>query len=196
LAEILDEAKLRAVRPREWIRSSGRAKPDSRMLDCYFRREKHLFASYHPEIQTRCVTRVRFIDIREGTARQRSSPAPRVPITSRGYVQTVQTLIELLELPGGWNSYKAIPIRKENVNCAVELLARLMRVDTPAPNVVPKVRGGVQLEWHTRGVNLEIAIDSPNDVTFFAEDIRADEEPMEEELNESTLARWIDRISE
>jgi len=196
LAEILDEAKLRAVRPKEWIRTSGRTKPDSRILECYLRREKHPFVSYHSDLRTRCVTRVRVLDIREGTARQRSSPAPRVPITTGGYVQTVQTLIELLELPGGWNSYKASPIRKENVNFAVELLARLMRVETPAPNVVPKVRGGVQLEWHTRGVNLEIAIDSPEHVTFFAEDSQVHEEAVEEDLNESTLARWIDRISE
>jgi len=40
LAEILDEAKLRAVRPREWIRSFSRTKPDSRMLECYLKREK------------------------------------------------------------------------------------------------------------------------------------------------------------
>jgi hypothetical protein len=133
--------------------------------------------------------------IGEGAARQWSSPAPRAPITTGSYVQTVRTLIELLELPGGWNSYKASPIRKENVTFAVELLGRLMRIDTPAPNVVPRVRGGVQLEWHTRGVNLEIAIDSPGDVNFFVEDIQGQKEPMEEDLNESTLARWIDRIS-
>jgi len=129
-------------------------------------------------------------------ARHRSSPASSAPITTAGYVQTVQTLIELLELPPGWNSYNASPIRKENVNFAVELLARVMRAGTPAPDVVPKVRGGVQLEWHTQGVNLEIAIDSPDEVTFFAEDIRGYEEPVEKELDESTLTRWIDRISE
>ena len=195
MAEILDEAKLRAVRPREWIRSFSRTKPDSRMLECYLKREKHPFASYHTDLQTHCVTRVRFMGIGEGAVRQRSSPAPRTPITTGGYVQTVRTLIELLELPGGWNSYKSSPIRKENVTFAVELLAHLMRVDTPAPNVVPKVRGGVQLEWHTRGVNLEIAIDSPDDVNFFAEDIQGDEDPVEEEFNESSVARWIDRIS-
>jgi hypothetical protein len=195
LVEVLDRAKLRAVRPREWIRLSGRTKPDSRMLECYVGREKHPFASYHSEYRTHCLTRVRVIDIKEGTPRQRNSPAPSVPITTEGYVQTVQTLIRLLELPGGWNSYKASPIRKENVNVAVELLARLMRANTPAPNVVPKVRGGVQLEWHTRGVNIEVAIDSPEEVTFFAEDIEKDEEPAEEELNESTISRWIDRIS-
>jgi len=106
----------------------------------------------------------------------------------------VRTFIELLELPGGWNSYNAKQIRKENVNAAVSLLGRVMRLGTPAPIVVPKFRGGVQLEWHTNGVNLEIAIDSPDDITFFAEDIQSDQNP-EQELDESTITPWIDRIS-
>jgi hypothetical protein len=121
----------------------------------------------------------------------------RPPITSNlGYVpiETVQTFIELLELPGRWNSYDAKQIRKENVTAAVNLLGRLMRPGTPAPIVVPKVRGGVQLEWHTKGVNLEIAIDSPADITFFAEDIHSIE-THERDLNESTIMQWIDRVS-
>ena len=115
---------------------------------------------------------------------------------SADYVQTVKKLIELLELPGGWNSYNAKPISKENVNFAVDLLARVMRVGTPAPTVVPKVRGGVQLEWHIRGLNIEIDISSPHEVSFFAEDIRTTEEPVEEDLDEYIiLSQWIDRLS-
>jgi hypothetical protein len=115
--------------------------------------------------------------------------------SSLGYVpfETVKTFIELLELPAGWNSYSAEQIRKENVNAAIGLLGRIMRAGTPAPIVVPTVRGGVQLEWHTNGINLEIAIDSPNDISFFGEDIRTSEVP--ENLDESSLAQWIDRIS-
>lgn len=120
----------------------------------------------------------------------------KAPSATRGYVRTVQTLIELLELPGGWNSYNAKPIRKENVTFAVDLLSRLMHGNTPGPNVVPKVRGGVQLEWHTRGINLEISIDSPDGVKFFAEDISRSQEAVESDLDETVLAHWVDRISE
>ena len=111
------------------------------------------------------------------------------------YVKTISKLIELLELPSGWNSYGARQIRKENVNVAVGLLGRIMRPGTPPPIVVPTVRGGVQLEWHTRGLNVEIDISSPEEVSFFAEDIRAAEDPIEEELDEYSLSRWIDRLS-
>jgi len=105
----------------------------------------------------------------------------------------MRTFIELLQLPGGWNSYNAKQIRKQNVTAALNLLDRIMRPGTPAPIVVPTVRGGVQLEWHTKGINLEIAIDSEDDISFFAEDIRTGEVP--EDLNESLLTEWIDRIS-
>jgi hypothetical protein len=116
--------------------------------------------------------------------------------TTHEYVKTVSKLIELLELPGGWNSYNAKPISKENVTFAVALLGRLMRESTPAPLVVPKVRGGVQLEWHTRGIDIEIAIDSPERVSFFAEDLRGAQEPLEGPINERVLGKWIDRLSE
>lgn len=122
--------------------------------------------------------------------------AAKTPSITGEYVRTVQTLIELLELPGGWNSYKATPIRKENVSVAVDLLGRLMHRGTPTPDVVPRVRGGVQLEWHTRGINLEITIDSPQEVSLFAEYTAGNREPIEGPLNESVAARWIDRISE
>ncbi|HEY3241769.1 MAG TPA: hypothetical protein VGM03_00330 [Phycisphaerae bacterium] len=34
--------------------------------------------------------------------------------------------------------------------------------DAPAPAVVPTSRGGLQLEWHTRGIDLEIEFETPH----------------------------------
>jgi len=114
---------------------------------------------------------------------------------SHGVISAIQRMIEFLELPPGWNSYNAKPIRKENVNFAVNLLGRLMGQDTPAPNVIPMVRGGVQLEWHTRGLNVEVSIYSPDDVRFAAEDTRSGREPVEGRLDPFILGQWIDRLS-
>jgi hypothetical protein len=114
------------------------------------------------------------------------------------YVQTVNRLIDLLQLPNGWNSYNARPISRDNVMFAVNLLGRVMRKGTPAPNVVPKVRGGVQLEWHTKGINIEIDIDSPNKICFFAEELRNGQNSFEEEnpeAGERGLTTWIARLS-
>jgi hypothetical protein len=62
----------------------------------------------------------------------------------------------LLRLPAGWNSYRARPIAAQAVWGALQLLRYTMPLDAPKPAVVPTVRGGVQLEWHARGVDLEV----------------------------------------
>jgi len=69
---------------------------------------------------------------------------------------TVQGLKELLDLPSDWNSYGARAVAPSHVDAALQVLSRIMRHDTPAPAVVPTNRGGVQLEWHTGGIDLEI----------------------------------------
>ena len=50
------------------------------------------------------------------------------------------------------------------------LLGGLLDFDTPPPTVVPRVQGNIQLEWHTEHIDVEIYIDSPDSVHFFAED--------------------------
>jgi len=42
--------------------------------------------------------------------------------------------------------------------------------DVSAPSVVPETAGGIQLEWHTGAVDIEIYIDASNQFRFFAED--------------------------
>jgi len=152
-------------------------------------RGKHV--SGKPRTATRDLRR----DSRKAFDRSRQSLAEASrQVIPRGVISAVERMIELLELPPGWNSYNARPITKENVNFAFNLLGRIMRHDTPAPNVVPMVRGGVQLEWHTRGINLEISIYSPGEVSFFAEDVRGGN-PTEGELDLAALTQWVDRLS-
>jgi hypothetical protein len=40
----------------------------------------------------------------------------------------------------------------------MRLLESTMRDDTPAPWVVPLSDGGVQMEWHERGLDIEIGV--------------------------------------
>lgn len=193
--EILEKEENLVASRRAWYPHVSRSWRDPETMSRYIEKEKPAFAVY-------CVRRPPKARIGGGAFRticRRRPSAPflaKAPVSSGlGYVplETVKIFIELLELPRGWNSYNASQIRKENVNAAVGLLGRVMRPGVPLPIVVPTVRGGVQLEWHTNGINLEIAIDSPNDIGFFAEDIQRNE--IQEEIDEPTLARWIDRIS-
>ena len=65
-------------------------------------------------------------------------------------------LAELLWLPADWDSYGALPVDPAHVHTMLEVLALVMRDDTPVPSVCPTNRGGVQVEWHERGIDLEI----------------------------------------
>ena len=104
-------------------------------------------------------------------------------------------IVELLELPSGWNSHSAKPIAPQNASQAIQLLAEFLGPDTPAPLIVPRVQGGIQLEWHSGGINIEVYIDAPGKVSFYAEQAGMNE-AVEAPLsgNESILGDWVNRI--
>jgi hypothetical protein len=90
----------------------------------------------------------------------------------RWIVPTVQTLGELLSLPPNWDSYGAPRVDPSYVEAALRLALDVMRDDTPVPSVVPTSRGGVQLEWHTRGIDLEVEFVTPSQWHGLYEDQR------------------------
>ena len=101
---------------------------------------------------------------------------------------------ELLNLPENWDSYGARRINPAAVAFALQLLSDTMRPETPAPAVVPTSGGSIQLEWHTRGIDLEIEIKSPGRLYVSYEDHRHGVE-WEGELT-SDLTRLSDFIVE
>ena len=68
----------------------------------------------------------------------------------------LRKMVELMDLPSGWDSYGAMKPNREAAMFALEVLERLMHVDTPVPSIVPSHSGGIQLEWHLNQVDLEI----------------------------------------
>lgn len=76
----------------------------------------------------------------------------------------------LLQLPENWDTYGAAPIAAEAVAAAAALLLRTASGDTPKPSVVPTVDGGVQLEWHRHGIDLEVEIRPTGEYSAFYED--------------------------
>ena len=71
-------------------------------------------------------------------------------------IPALQTISEILALPTGWNSYKAKQIDTEIAMSALKLLLLVMSPACPLPSFVPTARGSIQLEWHIKGVDLEI----------------------------------------
>jgi hypothetical protein len=100
----------------------------------------------------------------------------------------------LLELKDNWNSYGARSVRPEIVLSAIRLLEGIVQADTPEPVVVPTVRGGVQLEWHRLGADLEIEIDAPGRFQIL---FGMPEETREEEFeaSEADLSRVSSQVA-
>jgi hypothetical protein len=87
-------------------------------------------------------------------------------------VAAIRRLYSLTELRTGWNSYAARPIQPDVIDYVAQWIPTLLQ-STPEPAIVPRVRGGIQLEWHRNGVDLEIYVDSPTDIRFNAEDLNS-----------------------
>ncbi len=79
-------------------------------------------------------------------------------------------LRQLCQLRNGWNSYRARHVTPASAVAALNLLDRTMLPTTPAPSIVPTASGGVQLEWHTHGIDLEVGITPSRNVTAAYED--------------------------
>lgn len=63
---------------------------------------------------------------------------------------------ELLARPLDWDGHGASPIASANVLAAGRFLATVMAPSTPAPTIVPTSTGGLQLEWHRAGFDVEL----------------------------------------
>lgn len=95
---------------------------------------------------------------------------------------TVDALGRLLSMPRGWDSYGAQAVDPACIASALELAFTMMHERTPLPSIVPTSLGGVQLEWHTRGIDLEIEIRSPSRISACFEDQRTNETWADEQI--------------
>ena len=109
---------------------------------------------------------------------------------------TVKALCEVLDLPADWDSYGSPTVDSHVVAAAIDILMQVMRDDTPAPSVVPTNRGSVQFEWHTRGVDIEVEVVSPQRIRLLFEDQASGVEKREEiTWDLRALADAIGRLS-
>jgi hypothetical protein len=110
--------------------------------------------------------------------------------------ETEEAIRRLTTLPPNWNSYGARAVQPPIVQSAIELLHEIVRRDTPCPSVVPTARGGIQLEWHTRGIDLEIELDLPERIQVLYEDAAGEEEwELEPGSSRERLANLTARLS-
>lgn len=73
----------------------------------------------------------------------------------------------LMAFGADWDSYGGYPLRPGVALHAVRLLAAILDNDVPVPSVVPTSTGGVQLEWHQSGADLEMEVKPDRSVDVF-----------------------------
>lgn len=92
-----------------------------------------------------------------------------------------------------WDGYGAEPVRRDVIGFASEILEGVMWRRTPTPRITPMTHGGVMLEWHEAGIEIEIEIEAPRRVWVYAE---AEGQHFEGELTDdfSALNQYVDAL--
>ena len=107
---------------------------------------------------------------------------------SHWQADVLSKVLNLADLPANWNSYGAKPLRHDTALFAMLVLENIMQGDTPLPDVVPTAGGGLQLEWHEHGVDLEINVKEPNRCEYWFEDLRSQAAPISGPLETNFFA--------
>jgi hypothetical protein len=97
----------------------------------------------------------------------------QLPWWSRAAMERIS---RLGELKANWDSYGGRPIDPYCAMAAIQFVLSVLGPSIPTPAIVPLNRGGIQLEWHRRGVDLEVAVLSPVRYRVLFEDEESGEE--------------------
>jgi hypothetical protein len=122
-------------------------------------------------------------------------------LTGRGSEPTslwhvLGSLHRLAALSPGWDSYGAKPLNPSAVRRMLNLLSLLLPDDAPEPSVVPTRDGGVQLEWHRRGIDLEVKVPASGPISYLIADAGTGEErEWEGGLERETIGAPFARMS-
>lgn len=118
--------------------------------------------------------------------RRSSAVAPRIEIEGLVPVEVRKVqfaLNDALAMSQNWDSYGG---RTPTMNAAVKAISWLLAVyrhGLPAPSTVPGSDGSIQLEWHTRGIDLEVLFAPNRRTSFVFADLKATMQDEEGELN-------------
>lgn len=93
----------------------------------------------------------------------------------------------------GWDSYGGAMISRAVLLAVKQWLRAVATIDTVPPSVVPLGSGGVQVEWHDRGRDLEVAIETPGvfEVCYSSPDRTIDGEMTEDQIRDLIPVRIV-----
>ncbi len=98
-----------------------------------------------------------------------SAPLPELDSVAPRLRPVIETLKRLEDLPENWDSHGARPVHRNTILKSLEILGEITRDDTPVPYVFPTPAGGVQFEWHTSEIDLEVEVTPDSRVLAYCE---------------------------
>lgn len=98
----------------------------------------------------------------------RISPDSTIETTSPPWLRALEKRVNvLLSLPSDWDGEGADRISYECVMAAFSFVLANVTHETPAPQFVPTSQGGVQVEWHLRGIDFELLFDPSSSALYY-----------------------------
>jgi hypothetical protein len=79
-----------------------------------------------------------------------------------------QELNRLFALPAGWDGFSSDLVTIEAIQKAVTVLVMIADETTPAPQFFPLRDGGIQVEWHVGGNDIEVEVNGVGEAYVFA----------------------------
>jgi hypothetical protein len=70
----------------------------------------------------------------------------------------IEHAVRLLSLPFNWDGEGAPPVQPKSIQKALNTLCSIMNEHSALPQWTPTSAGGVQLDWHENGIDLEIEL--------------------------------------
>ena len=86
----------------------------------------------------------------------------------------ISKLEELSALEDGWLGYNSVPPTTPAFLGAVFFITRMIRPNTPFPDIFPSPNGNIQLEWSCFDLDIEIEIESHTKYLVSFEDLNSD----------------------
>lgn len=78
------------------------------------------------------------------------------PTKPNWWAPVIGRVREIASLPSGWDSYGAARVDRRNIVRALNFLIQVVGGNAPVPNIVALPDGGLQLEWHRGGMDVEV----------------------------------------
>lgn len=102
----------------------------------------------------------------------------REPTTIRAYApvrppwvqSAVERVVALARVEAGWGGQHTLPLQRDALQAALSVLAKVMSSQSKGPQMVLTNEGGLQLEWHAAGVDLEIEVRPDGSAEVIIED--------------------------